>query len=313
MLASQHSVDNRPVVFCLHYLGGSAREWSHVAAAATAFRCVALDLPGFGDAVGVPGYTVAEMSAYVAERVRDFGPQRWLLAGHSMGAKVATVLARAIEHGAVVLPGFEGLVLLAGSPPNPEPMDEKQRENMIGWFAGDADANRANAETYVSSNAASLDAASFALAVDDATRMERAAWLAWLESGSREDWSERVGRLKTPALVLAGELDEQLGPDAQRESMVPHFEHARTVTLAGAKHLLPLERAREVARAMDEHVLAAGYRALVASGRVGAKTRDALEARERPDDPAYAPRAMDVAALATLRAMTARIVPQDDA
>ena len=38
-------------MFLLHFLGGSAREWSEVTALlAERFRCVAIDLPGFGDA-----------------------------------------------------------------------------------------------------------------------------------------------------------------------------------------------------------------------------------------------------------------------
>lgn len=55
----------------------------------------------------------------------------------------------------------------------------------------------------------------------------------------------------------------------------------------------------------------AAYLALIQSDRVSAKTREALLERAAPDDPTYVPQAMDIAALATLRAVLARVLPQD--
>ncbi len=323
MLRSEPARLDRPVIFCLHYLAGSAREWTRVAELVRGARCIPVDLPGFGAAAGEPGFSVAEMAAYVGGVIRREAPERWLLAGHSMGAKVAAVLARSAEDGAPGLAGLEGLVLLAGSPPGPEPIPGEQREAMLGSFAGDAEANRADAQRYVRQNGGDdVDAASAELAVADALRMNRAAWTAWLQYGSREDWSERVGRLQTPALVIAGGADPNLGPAAQQALTAPHFARVRCLTLSGAKHLLPLERPQDVARSIDEHLNAiarereraeaneAAYRELIASARVSTGTRQALVARLEPDDPAYAPVALDPEALAVLRAVVARVLPQ---
>jgi Gluconate 2-dehydrogenase subunit 3 len=52
------------------------------------------------------------------------------------------------------------------------------------------------------------------------------------------------------------------------------------------------------------------YRALIRSSRVSTGTREALEARAKPDDPLYVPRILDPASIATLRALLDRIVPQ---
>ena len=60
--------------------------------------------------------------------------------------------------------------------------------------------------------------------------------------------------LRTPALIIAGADDPCLGPAAQAELMAPHFADARLVTLPGARHLLPLERAREVATLIQERL-----------------------------------------------------------
>ena len=51
-------------------------------------------------------------------------------------------------------------------------------------------------------------------------------------------------------------------------------------------------------------------RALIASERVGANTRNALVEHGQADDPAYQPEALAMAQLGTLRAVPARVVPQ---
>lgn len=312
---SDHVSDERPMLFGLHYLGGSGRAWDPVFRRLDGFRCVAVDLPGFGDAAGIRGYTVAEMADHVASVVRAAGARRWALLGHSMGAKVAAVLARRAEDGEGGLAGLTRLVLLAGSPPGPEPMQESQRQTMLGWFTGDPASSRAEAQGYVSQNVGSpLDAASNEAAVADVLRTSRDAWAAWLGQGSREDWSARVGVLRTPALLVAGAEDGELCADAQRRHMAPHFATVRVVTLSGAGHLLPLERPDELARLIAGEVpgpmLGVAYRAFIESSRVSRQTRETLLARAQPDDPAYRSTALTMDQLATLRTVLDRVLPQ---
>ena len=320
---------DHPTLFCLHFLGGSAATWAGVVRhLAGSFRCVAIDLPGFGDAAATPGYTVTAMADRVADLIRAQAPRRWALAGHSMGAKVAAVLARRAEDGEPGLGGLSQLVLLAGSPPGPEPMDESQRQTMLSWFAGDPAECEAQAQGYIDGNiGAALDRAANAQAVGDVLRLERAAWLAWLQHGSREDWSARVGVLRTPAMILAGADDAALGPGAQRDRMAPHFLHARLESLPDTGHLLPLERPEQVARLIVEHAATIGqaravdrapaiadaYLALIRSDRVGARTREALLERARPDHPDYRPAAMTLVQLDLLRAVIDRVLPQPPA
>jgi pimeloyl-ACP methyl ester carboxylesterase len=302
---------DQPIAFCLHYLGGSAREWGLVAQQlGPGVEVVPIDLPGFGDARETSGYTVAEMVAFVAQVIRAREPHRWILVGHSMGAKVATVLASEIERGAHDLPGLAGIVTVAGSPPSPEPMDDAQREKMLGWFHGDANASAAQAREFVSSNSETLDARSADLAIADVLRADRSAWAAWLERGSREDWSDRVGVLRTSAIAIAGADDPKLGPDAQRRLMLPHFTNAQLMTVPHAKHLLPLECAQDVAGAIQLAFQNEMYHAMIDSNRVSTPTRNALQSRERSTDVPYEPKALDRAGYETLRAVVDRVVPQ---
>jgi len=317
MLETTAAASDPPILFLLHFLGGSAREWDGVAGAiGAAARAVPIDLPGFGDAAATGGYDVASMADHVAAAVRAAAPHRWAIAGHSMGAKVAAALARCAEDGEAGLEGLVGVITLAGSPPSPEPMAESRRESMMGWLSGPEEERRRRAEAYAEANAVSLTPAARALVVADVLRAAPEAWKAWLRAGSREDWSDRVGILRTPALILAGEKDEDLGPDAQRALMAPHFAQSRLSVLPGAKHLLPLEAPEAVARQIAAFLsnpppaIPAEYLALLRSGHTAARLREALLERAAPDDPDYLPGVLDAAGLGTLRALMARVLPQ---
>lgn len=309
-------------LFCLHCLGGSVREWQGVERELGAgIRLVGIDLPGFGAAAAVPGYAVAAMAEHVAAQVRAAAPGRWMLAGHSMGAKVAAVLARQAVAGGAGLEGLCGLVLLAGSPPGPEPMSEERRADMTGWLDGDASQRAAKARQFVEANSVTLAPEARAAAEADVLRANPAAWRAWLQSGSREDWAERVGVLPLPALILAGAEDGDLGPDAQRRLMAPHFEAVEHHDLPQARHLLPIEAAGTVARLITQFAappqggtrpptVPPHYRALLESGRTSAALRDALLARAAPQ--ADTRRAwLPADAYAVLAAALDRVIPQD--
>ena len=236
----------RLTVFLLHALGGSARSFDLVRARLPGVETVALDLPGFGGAVDADRFAVADMAAGVIAAVAERAPERWMLVGHSMGGKAAAAVARAAADGDAPA-WLAGLVLLAASPPAPEPMSERRRADMLGWVAAGPIGDR-DARAFVDANTAqALPVAVGAAAAADVRRSSRRAWAAWLEHGSREDWRARVGVLPYPALIVAGAADGDLGEDAQRRLNVPHYAEARVEVVAGAAHLLPLEAPDAVA------------------------------------------------------------------
>lgn len=311
------------VLFCLHFLGGSSRSWEPLAwRLAGTLTCVPLDLPGFGDAAGRTGYSVAAMADHVAAAIRARAPARFGLAGHSMGAKVALSLARRAEDGEAGLAGLTDLILVSGSPPSPEPIPEERRARMRAWIDADPETRRREAQAFVRENAGGpIDPETEARAIDDVLRAAPEAWTAWLEAGSREDWGRRIGVLRTPALILAGSEDADLGGDAQLALMAPHLAYHRRQIVDGVGHLLPLERPEILADLVLDHVrdrpaggrtapeIPPAYAALIASERVNGRLRGALGARAEPDDPAYGPAALDPVAFAVLRAVFARVLP----
>ena len=299
-----------PTLVFLHFLGGSVETWKRVEQQLQDHHaCLRLDLPGFGGKAESAGGSVGAMADEVAAQVAEAGIAHWVLVGHSMGAKVALLLARRAEDGAPSLAGLCGLVLVAGSPPTPEPMSDQKRQDMLGWFEGDEDSSRAQADSFIRANVvAPLDEAAHDSAVDDVLRASTQAWRTWLNQGSRENLADEVGVLHLPTLVLSGGEDEALGPEAQTRLMTPHLAHARFEIIDGAGHLLPLEAPERVAGLIVRHLEA------IAQGptadRMTTRTREALRDRATQDDPAYRPLALSQGSLAVLRAVVAQIIPQ---
>ena len=304
----------------LHALGGSARAWDGVVAAlGTGFEVVAIDLPGFGNAHGAPDLSVDAVADHVAAVVRTRGAARWLLVGHSMGGKIASIVASRALAGEPGLFGLAGVVLLAASPPSPEPMDEERRQKMIGWAAhGPLDDDAAR--EFVDGNVGhALEPESDRSAVEDLRRTSPEAWLAWLERGSREDWSADVGKLDLPALIIVGGVDGDLGEEGQRATNAVVYPRARIAVEKGAGHLLPLERPKEVADLIAKFwrenagtgpAIPESFVRLIASARVSRRMRAALAVRALADDPDYAPTVLSPVQLRTLRTLADHVVPQ---
>jgi pimeloyl-ACP methyl ester carboxylesterase len=278
-----------PTLVFLHALGASTNEWNQVVNQLGGHDCLALDLPGFGDAAGAGHADVAAMADWLADLIRARRLAACVLVGHSMGGKIATLVAARAAAGEIGLSGVLGVVLVAASPPAPEPMAEDRRAEMIGWFA-DGNPGYDDAATFVDANtAARLPDPLREGAIADMRRSNREAWLAWLERGSREDWRVRAGRITIPALIVAGAEDGDLGEDAQRRLNLPHYVTADLRVVPDAAHLIPYEQPDALAALIAEHaatvanaMLPAGFAALLASDRVGRRTRAAMLARMRP-------------------------------
>jgi 2-succinyl-6-hydroxy-2,4-cyclohexadiene-1-carboxylate synthase len=85
-----------PALLLLHGFMGAADDWESVTAhLADDFRCIAVDLPGHGDAVGLPdeAYTVEGTLAALVETLDALGAQVCHVVGYSMGGRLALLFA----------------------------------------------------------------------------------------------------------------------------------------------------------------------------------------------------------------------------
>jgi pimeloyl-ACP methyl ester carboxylesterase len=231
----------RPALVFLHFFGGSARTWDPVLEELQDFETLPLDLPGFGKAVGASGpYSVAAYADWVEDAVRACGIGDHVLIGHSMGGKIALALAARRPA------GLSALVLLAPSPPTPEPIEEAMREKLIaGWGCyGPA------SETLAQVTAHPLEGAIRERTIADMMGASRNAWAAWLQQGSREDISGCMERIEAPVRILTGDCDTILPTQLIEQEVASRLASAQLATVPGAGHLLPLEAPSAVAQAI---------------------------------------------------------------
>lgn len=276
--------DTRSTLIFLHSLGSSRHEWDGVAKRLRAdFDTIALDLPGFGDRGDEDGVGVPSVLDDLCRRLVDLDLTRWVIVGHSMGGKFATLIAARARDGAAGLGGLLGVVLVAGSPPSPEPMDEDRRAGMLTWF-DDSAMIVDRARQFVDANTAGgLPDDADRQAVVDFARTSPEAWRGWLAQGAREDWSSRAGVVPFPGLIVAGAEDGDLGEAAQRRWNAPHFRAADVVVVPHAAHLIPQEQPdrladliRTFAKSVGAAALPPPFVRLMGSERVSDRTRRAM-------------------------------------
>ncbi len=226
-----------PRLVFAHYFGGSGRSWAPlIEALGPEFQCAAPNLAGFG---GTAATGDLDLDTYAGLLLAHAGERPFVLIGHSMGGKIVIDLAARRP------PNLLGLILIAPSPPTPEPMEESERQKTIDDFA-DRDAAKAHIEKITDH---SLSPEVFDSCVDDEVSVDRRAWIWWMQVGSRQDISARSNGLDLPTLVITGDNDKVLGLTTPFD-VAQGLGRAEVRVIQGGGHLVPLEKPVEVAAAM---------------------------------------------------------------
>ncbi len=236
-----------PTLVLMHFFGSSRREWTESQAILSRYHpCVALDMPGFGEANDRQrGFDMASMARLVIDTVDTLSLSSVVLVGHSFTGKVAQIIADQAPD------WLRALVLVASSPLAPQPDRREDRDFQV-HYAGD----RAGAVRFIESACAHpLPEAVFERAVDDAMRGNRAAWKAWPTAGADEDWSGRVGELSLPTLIVVGEKDPTLPLALQERMVAPFFTAPRIDVIEDAGHLLPMETPERLSDVIHDFVV----------------------------------------------------------
>lgn len=245
MLPTIQEGHGTPALVLMHLFGSAKREWTEcISALSPRYRCIALDLPGFGDAAGVSGYSVDEMVRSVEGTLRSLRLDRFVLVGHSMSGKVALAIA------ARKFAGLAGLVLVAPSPPSPEPMTDEGRRRMLAMKR-----DRMSAESFLDGiTAQPLAGMMRERAIEDFMQCSPAAWTAWLESGSREDWTARIAIVGCPALIVTGTDDPSLSAPVQKSTTMKSLSDPRLEIIARCGHLPTMETPEKLSALMSHFV-----------------------------------------------------------
>lgn len=225
-------------VVLLHAFGGSSRSWDLVVPR-LALPCVAPNLRGFGGSDAPEGsYSVESYAQDVLAVVA--GLEDYVLVGHSMGGKFALAVA---AHRPM---GLRGLVLVAPSPPTPEPMKPADRRRLLKGYGDPWVATETVRSIACLPIAQDLRTAT----IQDYLAASEKAWSAWLQVGSLEDIADRMAAIDVPVQIVVGAEDPVVGPKTQREEVASRLTGASVDEVPGAGHLLPIEAPDAVAGAI---------------------------------------------------------------
>ena len=230
-LSSVQEGQGSPTLVFLHYFGGAADSWRWVMPEFSSdYRCVALNLPGFGGVPPLPHPSIEHMAEAIAKELTKLGLDTVVLVGHSMSGKLA--LQVAIDHPDTI----SQLILVAPSPPTQEPMSEKERKQMLSRPGlKEAKINSDNAMV----KSPPMDRRILSIETQMAT--DPATWRWWVEEGMNHSIADGAAQLKVPITVIASKDDPIITHNTMQQEVMSVLRQAQLITLEGVGHLIPLE------------------------------------------------------------------------
>ncbi|MGB3615147.1 MAG: alpha/beta fold hydrolase, partial [Elainellaceae cyanobacterium] len=166
----------------LHYFSGAAESWHWVAERLTDYRCIAINLPGFGNAPALEEPSLIHYADAVSSELSRLDVRDYVLVGHSMGGKIALQLAATSDAPSGPATPYcppQQVVLVAPSPPTQEPMPDDEKQRMLNNHPSEE-----NAETTLSNaTQRQLSDEQHTLAVKTHIIVDDSAWRWWLLEG----------------------------------------------------------------------------------------------------------------------------------
>jgi len=239
-------VTRESTIVLLHGFTQTGRSWDPVVTAlGERYRALAPDLRGHGAA----GARRPVSFAAIADDVLALAPPRFALAGYSMGGRIALDLA--LRDGGRAQERIERLTLIGASPGIADAGERAARRAADEALAEEIE--RGGVEAFARRWAAQPLFAGQPLAVARAARAERlrndaaglAASLRGVGTGAMEPLWERLGELRIPVALIAGEHDAKFRALAER--MAQRIPGATVHVVEGAGHAAQLERPQQVA------------------------------------------------------------------
>lgn len=226
----------RPVLF-LHGLGGSRIAWEpQLEELGDVFRCIAWDLPGYGDSEPLEPLTFHGIADAAVRLLDDLDIERADVVGLSFGGQQALHLA--LRH-----PARVGRLVLADTSArfgaDGTDVDAWKRLRLDPLDAGVTPAEMA--EGIVDAiTAPGFGGRERERAIAAFARIPAAGLRAAVECLPTHDVADRLGEIDAMALVVVGELDEET-PPSYAEALATGIPHAELHVIHGVGHLTPAE------------------------------------------------------------------------
>jgi pimeloyl-ACP methyl ester carboxylesterase len=241
---AEEAGEGSPALVLLHYWGGSRRTWSEVIARLSSrFRCIAVDLRGWGRSDRqTEDYSLFAQADDVAGVIESLKVKDFVLVGHSMGGKIAQILAGRRPA------GLRAVVLVAPAPPTPLRVPDAQKQAMLASYTtpeGIGDALKVISHR-------PLTISQRLQVTEDSLGGAEPAKVAWVSEGMVLDVSKQTASINVPVCVIAGSADQVEKEAALREAILPLVPRAKFKTIEGVGHLSPLEGPDEVAQQISD-------------------------------------------------------------
>ncbi|MBW4095960.1 MAG: alpha/beta hydrolase, partial [Acidobacteria bacterium] len=195
-----HQIGEGPTLVFLHYWGGSSRTWQLVVDELPGRDIITVDFRGWSRSEGMSGpYTLQQYAADVVAVLTDAGAEDYVLVGHSMGGKVAQLIAATRPQ------GLRGMVLVASGPARPAEAITQEYRNSLS-HAYDSEESVIGVRDAVLTATALSDALK-AQIVADSMSSSLEARMEWPLHGIAEDITDKARLVSVPAIVVAGADD----------------------------------------------------------------------------------------------------------
>ncbi|MFG2141097.1 alpha/beta fold hydrolase [Streptomyces sp. NPDC048650] len=242
-----HRPGTGPTLVFLHYWGRSARTWDLVVDRLVGRHVLTVDFRGWSRSSSLSGpSTLRRLADDTLAVIADASITDYVLVGHSMGGKVAQLIA------ATRPAGLRGLILVGSGPAKPATEITPEYREALS-HAYDSDESVAGARDNILTAIELPESVKAQIAADSRSSAD-AARTEWPLRGIAEDITDHTRMISVPALVVAGEEDRVEPVDVLRDNLVPYLCGADFMVIPNTGHLIPLEAPADLVDAITSFV-----------------------------------------------------------
>jgi pimeloyl-ACP methyl ester carboxylesterase len=233
-----------PALVFLHYWGGSARTWQPVIDRLPGRAVVSIEARGWRRSRRLPGpYTLEQLAQDARDVITDAALGDYILVGHSMGGKVAQLVAAAPPA------GLAGLVLVGSVPPKPPATITPAFQEQLLHAYDSNEAVAAGRDNILT--ATPLSDGLKAQIVADSRDAVPEARDEWALHGIVQDITSQARAIEVPVLVIAGENDRLEPEQVLRDNLLPYLTKAELHVIPRTGHLMPFEAPADLVRLLQ--------------------------------------------------------------
>lgn len=233
----------RPPIVLIHGAGGHHLSWPAQVRRLPDERIFAVDLPGHGKSAGVGHHTIEDYAASILDFVAALKLSKVVLIGHSMGGAIA-LRAAVADPGRVMGLGLLGSAARLRVSPK--------------LLQAAADPSKAADAVHM--------VIEYSFASSTSPRLKELVEQRMLETRPSVlygdllacDAFEEDAKISVPALILFGELDRMVSPQAGK-ALQEQIDGARFETIPEAGHMVMLEQPEPVAERLSAFVKSIPY------------------------------------------------------